>query len=92
MPPFPILALRFFFAANIPFSKVDHPQFRRLIEMLRPGVKVLGRSTLSGRLLDEEYSTVLADARSQMQGQLATLSIDGWSNVSNGGVSPVTPL
>ena len=66
--------------------------------MLHPGVKILGRKCLSGRLLDEEHQRVQvcfwfgeggcipppqAHAKGELDGQRGTLSIDGWSNIQN---------
>ena len=69
----------------------------KVIEMLHPGIKIAGRKLLPGRLLDEEhervqvFSNVLvhsrtllswqAQAKGESEGQRATSSIDGWSNI-----------
>ena len=51
--------------------------------MLRPGTKVYGRHTLSERLLEEEYKDVCSAAQKEIGGKMATLSVDGWSNLTN---------
>lgn len=74
---------RFFYACNIPFVSVEHPEFAKLMDLLRPGVRLLGRHTLGGRLLEEEYQRVVTMANKEMEGQRGTLSVDGWSSLTN---------
>ena len=43
----------FFYGCNVPFSVVEHPLFKQLIDSLRPGYKPPNRKLLAGPLLDK---------------------------------------
>ena len=40
-------------AIGSPFSLVDHPEFKKFVEMLRPGVHLADRKRVGGELLDQ---------------------------------------
>ena len=48
-------------ATNLPFHTVEHPEFKKLIEMLRPLVSLAGERQLSGELLTAVHSQCLAE-------------------------------
>jgi len=44
---------RYFFVTNTPFSHVDHPEFIKLCQMLRPGYKPISQRQLGEKILDK---------------------------------------
>ena len=47
---------RFVLATAIPFRVVEHPEFKTLISMLRPGCRLSGERAVAGDLLESVYS------------------------------------
>ena len=74
---------KLFFACNIPFNVVEHPQFIKTLKMLRPGYKPPTRRCLSGPLLDAVHTEQQEQMKKEINGKAATLVQDGWSNVHN---------
>ena len=74
---------RAFYKNRIPFSVADDPEFRRAMEMMRPGVgdQLLNKKKLAGPSLDKEYDKIDGEMRINLQGKDVVLSQDGWSNV-----------
>ena len=50
--------------------------------LLRPGISIPGRKQVADPPLDEIYKTDKEKIAKCIQGNFATLSIDGWSNVT----------
>lgn len=81
-------------ATNIPFAVVDHPEFIKLCSMLRPGCKLASAELVAGKLLDQLFSETVDTVKAQVSGDMASLLIDGWSNLRNDpvlGVSVALP-
>ena len=74
---------RAFFSCNIPFNVAEHPEFKALIQMLRPGYDVPTRKTLGDQLLDDVYGGAQQTMKEAIQGKNGTIIQDGWSNVHN---------
>jgi len=74
---------KFFYSSNISFNSAESKQFKNMIQKLRPGYSPPNRHKLSGELLDKVYSNLTSNARSILNGQRVTLSLDGWSNIAN---------
>lgn len=72
---------RYMFATNTPFNHVEHPQFLKLMEILRPGYKPPNRKQVAGSLLDEVYNSTQESVRDELKNKVVNLAIDGWSNV-----------
>ena len=70
-----------FYSCRIPFNAIENDEFRKLIEMLRPGYNPPSRKDLSGFLLDKEYKCYEDKMKSSLSDSLVTISQDGWSNV-----------
>lgn len=68
-----------FASANIAFNVVENPQFRQLINICVPGMKIPSRKTLSGRILNTKLATVRHDVKWGTRNRLATLQCDGWT-------------
>lgn len=66
--------------ANLPFRSVAHGEFKHLVELLRPGYKPPNRKAVASELLDAVYHQELQKASVHLQGQYATLQIDGWTS------------
>lgn len=81
---------RFFASTLSPFRQVEDPQFIRLWEMLRPGTAPPNRHQLSGNLLDVVYNEERSKIYGLVEGRRATVSIDGWSNITNNPVIGVS--
>jgi len=73
----------FVFGCNLPFSVVEHPLFKAMIESLRPGYKPPSRKTLSGTLLDQTHSKLQSTMKTKLQGKTITMQQDGWSTLQN---------
>ena len=71
------------YAINSPFSLVDHPEFTKLMSLLRPGYRPPTRYDVGGRLLDEVHTSTLTDCKDQLGGETVSMALDGWSNVHN---------
>ena len=50
---FDLQLCRFVLATAIPFKAIGHPEFKKLIELLRPGCALAGERDVAGGLLDE---------------------------------------
>ena len=73
----------FVFGCNLPFSVVEHPLFRTLVETLRPGYRPPSRKTLSSTLLDQEHNKLHSTMRGKLEGKTVTMQQDGWSTLHN---------
>ena len=71
------------YATNSPFSLVDHPEFTKLMSLLRPGYRPPICYDVEGRLLDEVHTSMLTDCKDQLGGETVSMSLDGRSNVHN---------
>ncbi len=78
---------KFFYSCNISFLSADNENFRKFIEILRPGYKPPDRKALAGPLLDQTYGEIMEGVTSEigeLPGSCAiTISQDGWSNIHN---------
>jgi len=73
----------YFFATNTPFQHIEHPEFKKVCEIMRPRYTPPSRKQLAGPILDEVYSSEIVKCRNLLQGQIVSLCLDGWSNVHN---------
>ena len=73
----------FVFGCNLPFSVVEHPLFRAMVETLRPGYKPPTRKTLSSTLLDQVHNKLHSTMRGKLEGKTVTMQQDGWSTLHN---------
>ena len=74
---------RFVCATNSPFSIVEHPEFLKLMAMLRPGYDPPNRHKVSNELLDELYGSMQSECTEQLVGKNVSMMLDGWSNIHN---------
>jgi hypothetical protein len=74
---------KFFFACNIPFNVVQHPQWKRVCSKMRPGYDPPTRKQLAETLLDKVHGELKEDMKEALSGKTATLINDGWSNIHN---------
>lgn len=74
---------RFIYATNSPFAAVEHTEFVKLIQMLRPGYKPLNRHDVGGKLLDQVQSSLMEGCKEMLQNQPVSMALDGWSNIHN---------
>ena len=74
---------RAFYKNRWSFHTAEDPEFRKAMEMMRPGIgeRLLTEKNLAGPLLDKEHDKIDGQMRKLLQGKDAVLSQDGWSNV-----------
>lgn len=78
-----LLVVKFIYGSNLPFSIVDQPSFRALLEALRPNYTPPERRRLAGSLLDTVHRELHESVRECLNGSISSLIEDGWSNVRN---------
>jgi hypothetical protein len=74
---------RFVFATNSPFKVVEHPEFLKMMNMVRPSIKLPKRQTVGGRILDAVYVEEWKAFTSSLDGKYCTMAMDGWSTLTN---------
>ena len=74
---------RMVFATNSAFRVVEHPEFVKLVEILRPGYKPPSRFAVSDKLLNEVHEKEMNICSETLRGKTVCMSLDGWSNVHN---------
>ncbi|CAI6351030.1 unnamed protein product [Macrosiphum euphorbiae] len=74
---------KYIYATNSSFSYVEHPEFKRMIEMLRPGYIPPNRDNIGNKLLNETFVTIDQEIRNILKGKSVCLAMDGWSNIHN---------
>ncbi|KAI6647090.1 hypothetical protein LOD99_8927 [Oopsacas minuta] len=67
-------------ATNSPFTIVEHPEFSKLMAMLRPGYYPPNRHNVGNELLDELFNH---SARHNLKEKNVSMMLDGWSNIHN---------
>jgi len=58
-----------FYACNIPFNVIFHPESRKMIEMLWPGYKPPTRHIIGGDLLDSVHSKIIDHMKTDLDGR-----------------------
>ena len=60
---------RAFFKNRIPFSVANDPEFKKAMEMMRPGVgkNLLSRRDLAGKLLTTEHGKIDSEMKASLQ-------------------------
>lgn len=74
---------KFFYACNIPFNVVEHPEFIKTVKLLRPGYTPPTRKVLGGQLLDKITEDMQAEMKEKIDGKSGSIAQDGWSNCHN---------
>ena len=64
---------RYFYATNTPFVAVEHPEFVKLINMLRPGYSPPSRYDVGGNLLDKVQSSLMDTCRLTLENKTVSL-------------------
>ena len=82
-PAIDLQIARFVCASNLPFSIVEHPEFFKLITMLRPGYQSPSRHKISDGLLNYLYFSMQSDCKERLADQTVFMMLDGWSNIHN---------
>ena len=59
---------RFFLATNTPFTHVEHPEFVKLVGLLRPGYKPPSRKQIANEILDEVHDKVFEQCKNELNG------------------------
>lgn len=74
---------RYVYATNTPFSAVTHPEFIKLVQMLRPGYCPPSRYEVAGSLLDKVQQSLQDECKERLEGKTVSMCLDGWSNIHN---------
>lgn len=74
---------RFIFANNCSFRTVDHVEFKKLCEILRPGYKPPDRQSIGNKWLEIVHQNLEESCSIASKNQSVNMSFDGWSNVKN---------
>ena len=74
---------RYFYSTNTPFKHAEHAEFRELCKVMRPGYKPPSRRQIGGQILDDTYQSVVEECKQKLEGQVVSMSLDGWSNIHN---------
>lgn len=56
---FDLQTAKFVYGTNTLFRHVQHPEFVKLVNKLRPGYKLPNRHNISNNLLDEVFNTTI---------------------------------
>lgn len=81
---------RFVYATNTSFRSVEHSQFVKLVQQLRPGYNPPNRHEIGGHLLDTIYNEERKKCTAALKNETVCLGFDGWSNIHNEPVICVT--
>ena len=81
---------RMIFATNSPFRLVQHPQFLKMVQTLRPGYIPPTRKDIADKYLDLVYEKEYKKCADDLNNETVCLSIDGWSNIHNEPIICVT--
>jgi hypothetical protein len=73
---------RMVFATNSAFSLGEHPEFKKLVSMLRPGYIAPTRKEVSDKLLPVVFAKEKEKCKDTLKGEIVNVALDGWSNVS----------
>ena len=81
--------LEFVVDAALPFSVVERPSFRRVVDLLRPGVskQLPGRQAFSNNVLTSRYETAVEGRNKTIKdvcesGRYLGLLVDGWETIA----------
>lgn len=74
---------KFVFATNSSFRTVDHPEFVKFCQLLRPGYKPPDRQAVGDKWLNKIHSDLEEKSAVTLKHQPVCMSFDGWSNVRN---------
>ena len=69
------------YATNAPLRFVDHPEFKKLVTMLRPGYTPPSRIAVGNTLLNEVYNEKYTVCKERVKGKSVSMELDGWSNI-----------
>ncbi len=74
---------RFFYACNLPFNIASHPEWKKTLEILRPGYQGPSRKGLGGPLLDKVHEKLVTHVIDEVKGKYVVMMQDGWSDIHN---------
>lgn len=74
---------RFLYGTNSPFVTVENDEFKKFLQLLRPGYNPPDRHTVGSKLLNEIYQEERDKAKHLLKNEVVCMSSDGWSNVTN---------
>lgn len=74
---------RFIYATNSAFRHVEHAEFIKMIQLLRPGYSPPSRRQIGNELLEEIYTSTDTSIKKHLRGKTVCMAQDGWSNCHN---------
>lgn len=72
------------------FKIVEHSQFNKMIECLRPRYQLPIRFQIGAELLDEVYSSFKTEIENDLAGKVVCMSLDGWNNVRDDSIECIS--
>lgn len=85
---FDLQIAKYIYATNSSFTFtnstfVEHKEFKKMIELIRPGYKPPNRDQIGNKLLDQVFNGVNEDIKKILRGKIVCMAMDGWSNIHN---------
>ena len=74
---------RWVFASSLPFRAVEHVQLHKWLDLRCPGLRLCGERELGGSILDCIHEECMSEIKGKVKGRKVTLSVDGWSSITN---------
>lgn len=80
---FDVQIAKYIYATNSSFAFVEHKEFKKMIQLIRPGYKPPNRDQIGNKLLDKVFNEVNEDIKKILKGKIVCMAMDGWSNIHN---------
>lgn len=80
---FDVQIAKYIYATNSSFAFVEHKEFKKMIQLIRPGYKPPNRDQIGSKLLDQVFDEVDEDIKKILKGKIVCMAMDGWSNIHN---------
>ena len=81
---------RTIYATNSPFRFVEHPEFQKLMSMMRPGYRPPSRKEIADKFLPVVFQKEMDQCKEVLKDETVSMALDGWSNVHNEPIVCVT--
>lgn len=78
------------YATNSPFRLVEHPEFQKLLSMMRPGYRPPSRKEIADKFLPVVFQKEMDQCKEVLMDATVSMALDGWSNVHNEPIVCVT--
>lgn len=72
---------KFIYGTNSSFRLVEHLEFKKMVNLLRPGYNPPTRHQIATTLLDKVYISIKQTIEQNLKGKIVSMAMDGWSNL-----------